>query len=828
MTTLKPTDDRSSKNEPSPLIFPATNPAPPLNGGVDTIRDSLDSVGFHTDGRVRNPVPSKLQGLTNNRNGNFAVMHIDLTGTKPSDRNAAAKRTSEETEAQARRANQGGWQPVRRIKSAWHNEGSDSNTTRASQNSTPPSKGVSAAKSATFAGAAALPTTVTTPEPSSAHSLPPREIKAEQARLLTLLRTLHPVLVVDQLCKALAYFGGIPGAPPPADGIFPSSAATNGSGSLLVSWLVEIFPQVDDPAAVSRSIDLPPLPLAAVQASPAQQDAPAPQATPSEPAKRARGRPKGSKSSKVRKDKGMKKSRPPTSSATPSAPVDASLPTRADDANPPISSTNTTSDPIMQPALVSGTDPPEAAPRSQADPDSTTASTPGAKKRGRPKGSKNRPKVKADSGKKPSDPALAGQMNQNSSNACSAFQSQPVQEVSGLNQEPENSNPNHTSSNDGTAIPVSANATHVSEANSIPASYTQYPTSYPAADVQEQTVADAISNPKGLKRSAYQDGTQSMETNTGHGFSAHQNPDAASRDNIAKRRRLSKDPGHGALPDTQVVSPNLTESPVISQGLSSASPQLAAPRNFEAQNPSTSRPSSMTSVGTGHMAQTQNHQHHQHQQSLTQPPSRFYVQQSQRQSPSLSLAHPQHHGVVPASSSSTPRNQAVGFHPASRRAYPSPQMAYSPHRHLQSSATPITNQLGIASHNNVSNGRGGSDDHQGFPQSIARQGPAGPGSTELPQNRGGTAFRGRLPRHGTGQSHGFRGSHHQQPASHPTTINSFQGYNEQSYLNMDYGLTERDVQDAAAITALGSPSQLEAALSQPKLKEHIFQSIARQ
>lgn len=58
---------------------------------------------------------------------------------------------------------------------------------------------------------------------------------------------------------------------------------------------------------------------------------------------------------------------------------------------------------------------------------------------------------------------------------------------------------------------------------------------------------------------------------------------------------------------------------------------------------------------------------------------------------------------------------------------------------------------------------------------------------------------------------------------------AFHGYGEQSYLNMDYGLTERDVQDAAAVTALGSPSQLEVALSQAKLRDqHMFPSIGRQ
>jgi hypothetical protein len=68
------------------------------------------------------------------------------------------------------------------------------------------------------------------------------KVKSEQARLLTLLRTLHPLVVVDQLCKALAFFGGIPGAPPMDAGRFPDSAEGNGPGSFFISWVGEIFP----------------------------------------------------------------------------------------------------------------------------------------------------------------------------------------------------------------------------------------------------------------------------------------------------------------------------------------------------------------------------------------------------------------------------------------------------------------------------------------------------------------------------------------------------------------------------------------------------------
>ncbi|KAI1356731.1 hypothetical protein F5Y01DRAFT_265630 [Xylaria sp. FL0043] len=67
------------------------------------------------------------------------------------------------------------------------------------------------------------------------------ETKAEQARLLTLLRALPDHIVVDQICKALAFFGGEPDALPPVDGKFPESDLANGSGSLFVGWMAEIF-----------------------------------------------------------------------------------------------------------------------------------------------------------------------------------------------------------------------------------------------------------------------------------------------------------------------------------------------------------------------------------------------------------------------------------------------------------------------------------------------------------------------------------------------------------------------------------------------------------
>jgi len=84
-----------------------------------------------------------------------------------------------------------------------------------------------------------------TPSHVAGKRLTATEVKEEQVRLLALLRSLNPSQVVDQICRALTFFGGIPGAPVPSSKHdFPSSAAANGSGSLFVGWLSEIFPRL--------------------------------------------------------------------------------------------------------------------------------------------------------------------------------------------------------------------------------------------------------------------------------------------------------------------------------------------------------------------------------------------------------------------------------------------------------------------------------------------------------------------------------------------------------------------------------------------------------
>ncbi|KAG9246311.1 hypothetical protein BJ878DRAFT_417212 [Calycina marina] len=181
-------------------------------------------LGPNKDGRVRNPVPSKLKGKTDNMHGNFAVMSMGMSpNTKinntsgkdmASERDAAARRTSESTASRAKAAQNDKYAPPkRRGLEGMENRGSPFGE----------------------------------PKQRASRPLASDETKVEQARLLTLLRSINPVTVVDQICKAVAYFGGIPGAPPPEDGIFPESANTRETGALFIGWLAEIFPNVTSP-----------------------------------------------------------------------------------------------------------------------------------------------------------------------------------------------------------------------------------------------------------------------------------------------------------------------------------------------------------------------------------------------------------------------------------------------------------------------------------------------------------------------------------------------------------------------------------------------------
>ncbi|KAF4969129.1 hypothetical protein FSARC_3596 [Fusarium sarcochroum] len=226
------------------------------------------------------------------------------------------------------------------------------------------------------------------PKPS-AQPLSPIDVKKEQARLLTLLRSLHPVIVADRICKALAHLGGIPGAPPPADGIFPQSLTTNGSGDLFVSWVSEVFPHVEPTHQAPAVRTLPPLAPAGPMA----------ESTPTVP--KRRGRPKGTKNGAPRKDKGTKKKDAISSGAVETRETTNAQPSSTERV-PDVPQSNITdaqNSDIPQPTVTNSQDSDMPRP-STTDAQNTTAipqtvstvrrKNPTGRKRGRPKGSKNR------------------------------------------------------------------------------------------------------------------------------------------------------------------------------------------------------------------------------------------------------------------------------------------------------------------------------------------------------------------------------------------------------------------------------------------------------
>ncbi|KAK1989473.1 hypothetical protein LZ30DRAFT_683031 [Colletotrichum cereale] len=315
-----------------------------------------DVPGLYRDGRVRNPVPSKLKGKTDARKGNFGVMHIDLSTTNETqERVAAAKRTSEGTQLAAKRAQTDRYVPFKRSKFVYRPE----------DQVAPSSQQPDGARQKT------LPLTVA-------------ETKAEQVRLLTLLRNLQPVLVVDQLCKALAFFGEVSSAQSSANGAFPDSARANGPGSLFVGWLAEIFPALGQGSIPSAQH--PPL-------------------------KRPRGRPKGSKNMKGKKDELARKRFIPAASLANSTGDNLAIssPVRefalddswvdvddntADNEGEVLEghlerSSTTPSRKIQVVAGPNASDSILGSPSAKAAPVTSTL-----KRRGRPKGSKNRPKHK--------------------------------------------------------------------------------------------------------------------------------------------------------------------------------------------------------------------------------------------------------------------------------------------------------------------------------------------------------------------------------------------------------------------------------------------------
>ncbi|KAH0498752.1 hypothetical protein TgHK011_005990 [Trichoderma gracile] len=853
-------------------------PGPPSETPIRTsnhdVTEIPDGASIHTtDGRVKNPVPSKLKGKADNKNGNFGVMHIDINSSQAALRNAAAKRTSEETEAAARLANMRGYQSIKRSKLAW----------------IPPSE--SDPRSSAPAYGASQNGYLNAPYPLPARPLGPlpHEAKAEQARLLTLLRSLNPLVVVDQLCKALAYFGGIPGAPSSHDFVFPESQRNNGQGSIFVGWVAEIFPPVEgNPTAIAphpslqsaeiasaasaavavASSDLPassqPSALSHTATAPPAQppstdtaaEAPKPPETQNAPAatpvKRPRGRPKGSKSSKPRIDKGIKKSDLAHHHASSQANGQGSHNALNLSQNDQTSSEQRNG--LHNPAF------PGDIP-AHLDPDSSIVSTPGTgKKRGRPKGSKNRPKntpdasqaatatdasqhlLPASTGSNPIAPSPLSHKSTGSLNNIPSYANSMPSRPDQQQQQQQNPSPTMQASAVGQhGGHMAARNPQTSQTASIPAV-----SSWAGSGIQALDQYRSANNHTHPKKRKVGDPAQVARDS----LSALAAPDASSQmrhgdetslqmaptDSAAmKRRRVSRESMQNPMfsnIDTQSGRVGMSTSPILNNNYNSIS-QAMATNNFDSQLASAAVRKASTQQ---HLQQQQQH-HPQRSPTQAQGQNANQSLQNQQQPQQFTPQRPQQQqnpGMRP------PQLQQGGhMAPGSSRPRPGPMYGNSPTGMTSQGFYAQTRQLpGQLGHVTGGGGGGGGSSFgratgsgqasQFGSSNMARQS-SDDRAVSLSQQASLAISRSQAGQQQTPTarhpSSGFTNGQ-QAPAtsaSVPTTssLSQFQNFAEHSYLDMDYGLNERDVQDAAA--AFGDSTQLEAALAEGSIRERLYQ-----
>ncbi|PTB64106.1 hypothetical protein BBK36DRAFT_21753 [Trichoderma citrinoviride] len=845
----------------------------PIRTSSHDVTDVPDGASIHTtDGRVKNPVPSKLKGKADNKNGNFGVMHIDINSSQAALRNAAAKRTSEETEAAARLANMRGYQSIKRSKLAW----------------IPPSESDPRSSAPAYGATQNGYLNTAYPLPARALGPLPHEAKAEQARLLTLLRSLNPLVVVDQLCKALAYFGGIPGAPSSHDCVFPESQRNNGQGSIFVGWVAEIFPPVEgnptaiaphpslqsaeivsaaaaavavassdmpassQPSTLSHPATAPPAqptstdPAAGASKPPEAQNAPA-----ATPVKRPRGRPKGSKSSKPRIDKGIKKSDLAHHHASSQADGHGSHNALNLSQNEPGSSEQRNG--LPNPAFPGDIS-------AHLDPDSSIVSTPGTgKKRGRPKGSKNRPKNTPDA-----------------SQAAAATDA------------PQNLLPAPATSNAIAPSPLSHKSTgsmnNISSfANTMPPRADQHQQQNPSPTMQEGAAVQhgghmGVRNPQTSQTASIPavsswagSGMQSLDqyrsaNNHSHpkkrkvgdpaqvardSLSAITAPDASSQmrhgdeaslqmatadSATMKRRRVSRESLQNPIfsnIDTQSGRVGMNTSPILNNSYNSIS-QAMATNNFDSQLAS----AAVRKASTQQHLQQQQQQHHPQRsptqaqgqnvgQSLQnqQQPQQFTSQRPQQQNQGMRPPQLQQGGHMPPGSSRPRPGQMYGNSPTGITS----QGFYAQTRQLPGQLGHVAGGGGGGS---FARGAGSGQAAQFGPSSMARQS-SDDRAVNLSQQAALAVSRSQAGQQQTptarhpssGFTNGQQVSATSTSASVPTTssLSQFQNFGEHSYLDMDYGLNERDVQDAAA--AFGDSTQLEAALADGNMRERLYQAM---
>lgn len=615
------------------------------------------------------------------------------------------------------------------------------------------------------AGESATPEVIpTTAPPSQALAgLTPQQIKAEQARLLTLLRSLHPVLVVDQICTALAYFGGIPGAPAPADGAFPKSASANGSGSLLVGWVAEIFPELD--AARERAKNQPSPVIPAIGSAGASSSVGALLV----PARRTRGRPKGSKSSKARKDKGVRKLGAARSSA---AALGAATPglalvnepdaTQPPLANPPTDASQSNNDvtgtvqPENQASLIA-----QAALREQVGTGSSLT-TPGSKKRGRPKGSKNKPKATPGT-----NDDIAGSLEaETTSQSQHPVADSPLAHKTSTNRQGQLNHGSERSTETGTDGIVT-NATHQSTPGQVP----------PA----EQVASPEMNSNRTREMQPSEHGSQNDK-------STPNVPSRKRKKPTQTRNQATIQTSEGSQPSDSVVGQNNSSQVQrvkrrqVSKGtsqnpsLGNVEPQSGAEITTSSNLPAAGQPLTISS-SLGSQSQMKSSRSNLNQMSQ---------KQQQQQSPNTALQG------------------------SSQTSGPSPLLGRQQNQGLGAQGRPQANMVAQSFYQ-----------QQQMTTQYRQDGSSG-------DRFGRSMNTGQFHQNRMNPSPSLRNQPQQQPQQLSGSSNpmaSFQSYSDSNYMDMDY---PGEATDAAAAAAFGGHTQLEAALAEPNLRERLYHAISRQ
>ncbi|KAF5620961.1 hypothetical protein F25303_12391 [Fusarium sp. NRRL 25303] len=297
----------------------SSSPGPPREDQV-----LAASLNPYRDGRIRTAVPSKLKGRTNMKQGNFSVMHMHIQKPQITERDLAAKLTSERTAAAAKLASAQGYRYPRRPRPphtaaarnppqslsnhssvtadihgpvaqspplgtvmSYEERRADRGLAQAStrlvenplteagsmenleteilaestkgdvapanhEQENAPFIDANSARDVSMNPSNEIATPVDPTQEANREqptitkllttTLPPEEVRAEQYRLLELLRKLHPGTVVETLCSALTRLGGVTRRLPSPDGESSESGSKKSSGDLLIAWISEIFP----------------------------------------------------------------------------------------------------------------------------------------------------------------------------------------------------------------------------------------------------------------------------------------------------------------------------------------------------------------------------------------------------------------------------------------------------------------------------------------------------------------------------------------------------------------------------------------------------------